>query len=166
MKTKTSIPKLTTFIWQGCDNEGSFCQGEITSLNIRFAKVQLHNKGIKIKKLHRKFVIPIFKKRTHKIKNKDIMLLIRQLATLLLSGFPLLQALTAICFSCENIAVKNLLANIKQQIQEGNALSLSLQSHSRYFDILTCQLIAAGEQSGKLDIMLERVARTKKKFPP
>jgi type IV pilus assembly protein PilC len=152
-----------SFLWKGLDENGRKISGEIQAINIRFAKAQLEDESVLNLKIRRKNNFFSFS-HNNKITNKDISLIMRQLATLLASGAPLLQALTVTSKSCEKKALQHLLHDIKNTIKQGNTLSSALQAHEQHFDNTTCQLIAAGEQSGSLEIMLERIATYKEKI--
>ncbi len=156
--------KKTTFVWYGKGKNSKKLSGEIEAVNIRFARAELFEKGINIIKIHRKRTSVFFNKGHGKIKNKDINLFIHQLSVLLSSGIPILQAITSIYQSCEKTSFKECLSNIKSNVRQGHALSSALKAYSQYFDNLTCRLIAAGEQSGTLEIMLERIAHHKTKL--
>lgn len=81
----------------------------------------------------------------------------RQLATLVSSGVPLLQALDAIYKGLQAQAIGQVVEQLRQQIAAGLSLQAALQQHS-VFSPLYCQMVAAGELSGNLDNMLNRLA--------
>jgi type IV pilus assembly protein PilC len=99
-----------------------------------------------------------------RVKEKDISIFTRQLATMMRSGVPLLQAFDIVGRGHANPAVSKLLLNIKTDVETGNQLSVAFRKHPLYFDDLYCNLVAAGEQAGILDTLLERLATYKEKI--
>ncbi|MFI4938693.1 MAG: type II secretion system F family protein [Candidatus Berkiellales bacterium] len=93
-----------------------------------------------------------------RIPPRDISVLIRQLSTLLGAGIPLLQSCEIIVNSAENKTVKHLMRAIQNGIETGLTFASVLQQFPKIFSSLYCQLVAAGEISGTLDIMLQRIA--------
>ncbi len=88
--------------------------------------------------------------------HEHLLLFTRQLATLLSAGVPLLQALQTIADGIQHPPSKAQVVQLQQQIAQGQSLHLALEN-SAQFDRFYCQLIAAGEISGQLDDMLERL---------
>jgi type IV pilus assembly protein PilC len=99
------------------------------------------------------------------IKEKEIALFTRQLATMTRAGVPLLQSFDIAARSTGNNRLSRLLLEIKGDIETGNSLSVSFSRHPLYFDALFCNLVAAGEQAGILDAILDRLAVYKEKTP-
>jgi type IV pilus assembly protein PilC len=152
------------YIWKGVDANKNKVKGDIEAVNIRLAKAKLQRRKILVLKLKRKFQFPWSNYYRNRITAISITVVLRQLATLLVAGIPILQALQVIARSCSNLKLQKLLVAIKEKIQQGNSLSESLQIHNRYFNHLTCALVFAGEQSGTLDILLERVVAYREKI--
>lgn len=82
----------------------------------------------------------------------------RQLATLLNAGIPLLSSLDSLTNQSRNPLLKKILAEIKESVNEGNGLSFSLSKHPKYFSQIYINMVNAGEASGSLDVVLERLA--------
>jgi len=99
-----------------------------------------------------------------KVGEKDISLFTRQLATMMKSGVPLLQAFDIVGRGHANPAVAKLLLDIKADVETGSSLSQAFRKYPLYFDALYCNLVAAGEQAGILDTLLERLATYKEKI--
>ncbi len=152
VKNKT---KKKVFLWKGTDRYGIKKSGIIESLNIDLAKAQVERDGIKVIKIKKK-PIEIF---PTPIKVADITLFSRQLATMTAAGVPIIRALDTIIESVyKNNSLKRLILNLKITLEKGNTLADSLRMHPKYFDKLFCNLCEAGEESGTLDIMLDRIA--------
>jgi len=101
---------------------------------------------------------------TYSLRAKDITLLTRQLATLLKAGIPLMESLDLLNKGWSKNHRQGLLHIIKKDLESGLLLSQALAKYPRYFDVLYCALVAAGEQSGTLALMLERLASYKEKM--
>src|SRR6266478_3475053 len=89
---------------------------------------------------------------------KDIALFTRQLATMMRAGVPLLQSFDIVGRGHANPAVAKLLNDIRTDIETGSSLTQAFRKYPLYFDPLFCNLVAAGEQAGILDALLERLA--------
>ena len=94
----------------------------------------------------------------HWVKKGEIAVLTRQLATLLKAGLPLDQSLTALIDQVESESLKKIVIQIREKVKEGNAFSDALAEHPRVFSDLYCHMVRAGEASGALDLVLERLA--------
>ncbi len=88
----------------------------------------------------------------------DIHALTRQLATLLNAGIPLVGALDALMEQSTSPPLKKIIAQIKESVNEGNSLTLSLTKHPKLFSNIYINMVRAGEASGSLDVVLERLA--------
>jgi type IV pilus assembly protein PilC len=99
-----------------------------------------------------------------KITEKDIALFTRQLATMMKSGVPLLQAFDIVGRGHSNPTVGKLLLDIKADVETGSSLSQAFRKFPLQFDALYCNLVSAGEQAGILDTLLDRLATYKEKI--
>lgn len=88
----------------------------------------------------------------------DLSLLTRQLATLVESSLPIEQALLAVAEQCEKPKQKNMMMAVRSKVVEGHTLADALGEFSHVFDNLFCAMVAAGEKSGHLDTVLNRLA--------
>lgn len=82
----------------------------------------------------------------------------RQLAGLVAAGMPLERALTALTDEAENDKVRNLVATLRGEVNAGSAFARALSQFPREFSASYCAVVAAGEQSGQLGTVLERLA--------
>lgn len=94
----------------------------------------------------------------NRVKPDDIHGLTRQLSTLLNAGIPLVGSLDALMDQTTNPALKKIIAQIKESVNEGNSLTASLTKHPRLFSKIYINMVRAGEASGSLDVVLERLA--------
>lgn len=146
----------TMYAWEGINRKGRKVSGQLTGHNPALVKARLRQQGISPGRVHKHS--PVLPRLTASVKSADITLLTRQLATLLKAGIPLLQAFDIISEGFENRAVRELVQGLKQAIAAGSGLAEALRKQPRYFDALYCNLVAAGEQAGALETLLERVA--------
>ncbi|MBE0376399.1 type II secretion system F family protein [Pseudoalteromonas prydzensis] len=151
-----------TFEWVGVSARGKRLEGEMNGMSIALVKAQLRKQGITPSKVKRK-AKPLFGTRMQKITAKDIALVTRQIATMLMAGVPLIQSIEMIGTGATNKSVGKLMETIGDEVKAGGTLSNALRKHPRYFDDLYCDLVASGEQSGALDKIFDRVALYKEK---
>ncbi len=153
----TGTAKGQTFIWQGIDRNGRDSKGEIESISTAMARAQLRRQGIRPKSVKKK-AKPLFGSGGRKIKPRDVAIFTRQLATMMKAGVPLVQSFDIVAESLDHPRMKEVVISIKNEVASGNGLALSLAKFPQYFDELFVNLVAAGETSGTLETMLERVA--------
>ena len=151
-----------TFVWTGLDKNGRKNKGEIVAASQALAKAQLRKQGISAKTVKRK-AKPLFSFGSKKIKSSDIAIFTRQMATMMKAGVPLVQSFDIVAEGLENEGMRELVTNIKNDVSAGGGLAASLAKHPKYFDDLFCSLIGSGENSGTLEVMLDRVATYKEK---
>ena len=150
------------YLWQGTDKSGNKTKGEIQGSSQALVKAQLRKQGINPSRVKRK-PKDLFGPKKQKIKPMDIAVFTRQLATMMKSGIPLVQSFEIVGESLENPSMRVLVAEIKDDIAAGNNFADCIRKHPRYFDDLFCNLVEAGEQSGALETMLDRLAMYKEK---
>lgn len=149
--------KIKYFIWQGYSKNNEKIRGLIDADNLPMAKIKLYKENIKVTRIYQQSWIKKYFFYSS-VKKNDIVIFTRQLATLIIAGIPLIRALELLSNHSNNPYFSFLIQEIKQKIKYGASLSEALQHHIKYFDTLFCNLIAAGEQSGTLDILLEDLA--------
>jgi type IV pilus assembly protein PilC len=158
MVPKTESEALRRFDWTGIAQNGALLKGEIRAANDMRARVALRQRGITPIKLVRPW------RQQPRLSPKSISLILRQLATLIQAGVPLLAAMELLAKSQDQAAASQMLLQIRTDLQMGTSLAQAMQQHPEAFDTLTCTLVAAGEQSGLLDVMLERIANYHEKM--
>ncbi len=151
--------KEYTFIWEGTDRNNRQVRGESKAASETVVVTNLRRQGIRVAKI---------KKQTFrggkKITDKDIAFFTRQLATMLRAGVPLLQAFEIVARGHGNARFSRLMMDIKNKIEAGSSMSQAFREYPKYFDQLYCNLVAAGEASGTIDAILERLATYKEKI--
>lgn len=158
-RSKSITVKESTFQWEGISKDGRPVRGELRAASAAVVNTTLRKQGVtnvKVKKIR----VPMGKK----ITEKDISLFTRQLATMMKSGVPLLQAFDIVGRGHTNPAVGKLLLEIKSEVETGSSLSQAFRKYPDYFDALYCNLVSAGEQAGILDTLLDRLATYKEKI--
>ncbi|WP_154222107.1 type II secretion system F family protein [Marinicella rhabdoformis] len=155
------LDDLLVFQWVGVDKIGKKMKGDLQAKNITLAKNELRRQGIQVKKINKK-AKPLFSS-AKPIKPQDISLFSRQLATMMESGVPMVQAFEIIEGGQANPKMAKLINDVKTEIQSGSTLADSLGKHPLYFDELYCNLVAAGEKAGVLDELLDTIATYKER---
>jgi len=158
-----AAPKLTnvkeySYLWEGKDKTGKLFKGQMRAPGSANVSAHLRRQGINALKIKR------LRASTQKVTEKDISLFTRQLATMMKSGVPLLQAFDIVGKGHSNPSVAKLLFDIKTDVETGSSLQQSFKKYPLYFDELYCNLIGAGEAAGILDTLLDRLATYKEKI--
>jgi len=150
--------KASLFHWEGKDKTGKIVKGEIRAAGKETISAHLRRQGIQLTKVKK------FSGSGKAITQKDLTLFTRQLATMMKSGVPLLQSFDIVGKGHSNPAVSRLLNDIKTDVETGSSLEQAFRKFPLYFDELFCNLIAAGEQAGILDSLLDRLATYQEKI--
>lgn len=156
-----SQPKIYTFEWKGVNRDGKKTGGELKGASVAEVKSQLKLQGVN-PKVVRKKASPLFA-RNPDIKAMDIAMVTRQIATMLAAGVPLVTTIEILGRGHEKQKMRELLSLILSEVQSGIPLSDALRPHRRYFDDLYVDLVAAGEHSGSLDAVFDRIATYREK---
>ena len=158
----TSTPSTVTFLWEGLDRKGSKVKGESQANSEILLKADLRRQGINPTKVKKK-PKALFGGNGKKIVPKDIAIFARQLATMMTAGVPLVQSFEIIGRGHEKPQMQDLVLGIKSDVEGGTSLADALEKKPKYFDDLFCNLVAAGEQSGALEALLDKIATYKEK---
>ncbi len=154
--------KKDTFLWEGVTKDGKRLKGSTTSNNADMVKAELRRQGILPKKVKKK-AKPLFGSGGKAITAVDIAVFSRQMATMMKAGVPLVQSFDIVGQGHSNPNMADLIFAIKGEVEAGGTFAQALKSHPLYFDDLFCNLVEAGEQSGALETLLEKVATYKEK---
>ncbi len=155
--TANKKPKEVSFSWEGKDKTGKIVKGEMRAAGTVVVSSMLRRQGINVTKIKRV-------RTDGSVSEKDITLFTRQLATMMKSGVPLLQAFDIVGKGHSNRAVGKLLMDIKTDVETGSSLASAFRKYPLYFDALFCNLVGAGEAAGILDGLLDRLATYKEKI--
>ncbi|OUL59010.1 type II secretion system F family protein [Pseudoalteromonas ulvae] len=162
-KKATASKALDTYTWVGVNSRGKKLEGEMNGASIALVKAQLRKQSIIPSKVKKKSKPLLGISSDPKINAKDICVLTRQIATMLMAGVPLIQAIDMIASGSEKKNLQRLITKIADEVKAGNPFSDALRKHPLYFDDLYCDLVESGEQSGALDAIFDRVATYKEK---
>ena len=152
----------TVFFWSGTDRNGRKSKGEVLATSAAIARVQLRKQGVVAKSVKKKSK-PLFTFGAKKIKAADIAIFTRQLATMMKAGVPLVQAFDIVAEGTDHEKMRELIMAVRTDVSSGTGLAGALEKHPAHFDELFCSLVASGENSGTLEVMLDRVATYKEK---
>jgi len=155
------VASNTPFLWEGTDRNGKKIKGKSLATDEKSVRADLRRQGVVPTRI-RKQSKGLFKG-SGTITADDIELFSRQLATMLATGIPLVQAFEIVGNGHENAAMQKLILSIKADVEGGSALAEALAKHPLYFDDLFVNLVEAGEQAGALESLLEKVATYKEK---
>jgi type IV pilus assembly protein PilC len=145
--------KESIFEWEGKDKNGKPVRGEIRAGGEAMVSASLRRQGVLVNKIK--------KRRTtggRSIKQRDIAIFTRQLATMMKAGVPLLQAFDIVARGSTNPRLTRLLNDIRNDVETGTSLSAAFRKHPMQFDALYCNLVEAGEAGGILEALLDRLA--------
>jgi type IV pilus assembly protein PilC len=155
MATAAAVRDVKDFVfeWEGKDKNGKVVRGEVRSGGEAQVSAQLRRQGILVTKVKKRRM-----RGGSSIKQKDIAVFTRQLATMMKAGVPLLQAFDIVARGSTNPRLTKLLTEIRTDVETGTSLSVAFRKHPMQFNALYCNLVEAGEQGGILEQLLERLA--------
>ncbi|MBQ4854478.1 type II secretion system F family protein [Rhodanobacter sp. B2A1Ga4] len=159
---RAEVSKLTTYEWVALDKRGKRMKGDMPAKNALLVKAELRRQGMNPQTV-RERAKPLFGATGSTIKPGDVAIFSRQIATMMASGVPMIQAFDIIADGQKNIRFKNVLLDVKQNIEGGASLHEALGRYPVQFDELYCNLVKAGEASGVLDTVLDTVATYKER---
>lgn len=163
MAIKKKSIKMNLYSYSGTDKKGNKVFGEVKAATLSLAKASLRSQEINVHKIEKKstsFLVTFFKK---KVSEDEITQFTRQMSTMISAGIPMVQSFSVIIEGSASGPFADLIRNIKQDVETGTAFSNALTKYPEAFDSLYCSLVAAGEQSGTLDVMFARIATYKEK---
>ncbi|MCC4599797.1 type II secretion system F family protein [Xanthomonas melonis] len=151
---------LQTFVWEGTDKRGVKMKGEQTARNVNLLRAELRRQGITpiVVKPKPK---PLFGAAGKKVTPKDIAFFSRQMATMMKSGVPIVSALEIIGEGHKNPRMKQMIGQVRGDIEGGSSLYEAISKHPVQFDELYRNLVRAGEGAGVLETVLDTVATYK-----
>lgn len=157
--------QAATFTWEGTNKQGKLVRGETTAVSIDAVKAELRKQGVtpKAGKVKRKGKSLFGGRKGKKIVPGDIAVFSRQMATMLKAGVPLVQAFDIVGQGHNNKNMTNLIMAVKADVEAGGTFASALAKHPLYFDDLFVSLVDAGEASGALEDLLDKVATYKEK---
>jgi type IV pilus assembly protein PilC len=155
--TLSNVP----FVWEGTDRKGQKVKGKAMAASEAAVRADLRRQGVvptRIRKQSKGMFSGV-----GTITSGDIAIFMRQLATMLAAGIPLVQSFEIVGNGHENAAMQKLILAIKADVEGGTALAEAFAKHPLYFDDLVINLVEAGEQAGALETLLDKIATYKEK---
>ena len=150
---------MATYVWKGKNRYGDAVGGERVATSADELRSLLQKEQITASSISSKrarFSIPFLKR--EKVKLKELAVYSRQLSVLIDAELPLMQSLTILTEQTKNKYFKRVITSIREDVEAGSTLNQAKRKFPKAFDDLYCNLIASGEQSGSLDIMLRRLS--------
>jgi type IV pilus assembly protein PilC len=151
------------FKYSGLDRNLVQRHGQVTAENKIVARHMIYKLGCACDEIVPKREFSLASLNQKPITPEDIVSFSRQLATMLKSGLPLIQSLDVAAESSNKAHIRVFLMTLRGDVAAGNTFSDALRMYPKIFDNLYCNLVAAGEISGTLDIMLDRIATFQEK---
>ena len=157
---------MEAFTYKGIA-DGKYVEGDIEAINQEEASHKLKEQKIIITNLIRSKKKKVetkakakgkgFSFRKPKVKVEDVLIFSKQFATMVKAGLPILEVLAMLRDQLESPAIKEVIEDIRKSLEGGVTLSKCFEKYPQYFDNVYCNLIKAGEASGKLDVFLLKI---------
>lgn len=150
---------MAIYEWKGRNRFGEMVRGERVAASLEEAAKILEKEQITVFNLVRKkseFAIPFLKR--EKVKLKDLSIYSRQLSILINADLPLIQSLNILAEQTKSKYFAKCIISVREDVEAGSTLNQAKRKFPKVFDDLYCNLIASGEQSGSLDVVLTRLA--------
>jgi type IV pilus assembly protein PilC len=157
--TVRTIKRDIPFAWEGRDKRGQRVKGKSLAPDESALRLELRRQGIAPSRIRKQSQ----SLKGGKVNAGDIAIFSRQLATMLASGIPMVQAFEIVGSGSDKPALQKLIFDIKSDIEGGSSLHEALGKHPLYFDDLFVNLVEAGEQAGALETLLDKIATYKEK---
>ncbi|ANJ66896.1 type II secretion system protein F [Halothiobacillus diazotrophicus] len=158
---KAKPDEKTIFVYDAKNKDGKLVKGEMAAHNEMVVRAEVRRLGLTVVRVKKK-PKPLFSN-SKGIVPRDIAVFARQLATMMTAGLPIVQALDIMAQSAEKVSMKELVTTVKNDVESGQTLANAMDKHRKYFDELFVNLVRAGEDSGSLELVLDRVAVYKEK---
>ena len=152
---------MAEWVWEGRTRTGEVRKGTINAESERDVHLRLRQQNIqpnKVKKKGKGVAIKLPGMNSGKIKSEELVVFVRQFATMIDAGLPLVQCLDILATQEPNKNFKRILTDVKNSVEAGATFADSLKRHPQTFDTLFVNLVAAGEIGGILDTILNRLA--------
>ena len=156
---------MAVFVWTGLNPKGREVKGVRDADNLKVLRGLLKREGVLLtsaleeaaaQKANARNVD--FGRYFRRVSVLDLSMMTRQFATLLKSGVPLVESMSALIDQMENELLKNALTQTRDRVNEGSSLHAALRQHEKIFPSLYVNMVEAGEASGTLEVVLARLA--------
>ncbi|MDH5490957.1 MAG: type II secretion system inner membrane protein GspF [Myxococcales bacterium] len=156
---------MAVFAYKGVSAKGKNVKGILDADNPKALRVMLRREGVMVTEVleqaeaaRKKAREVDFGRLFRRVSASDVAITTRQLAVLLRSGIPLVEALTALIDQLEHPELRAAFTSVRNKVNEGVALADALREHPTFFPHLYVSMVSAGEASGTLEIVLARLA--------
>jgi general secretion pathway protein F len=154
---------MPVYEYKGVSAAGKNVSGVLDGENLKAVKAKLKKDGIVVLEVREGSAVSAARSkeisfRRRRVKAEDLANATRQLATLLSSGLPLMEALNVLVEQEDSQALKQSLASVRDAVREGASFTDALKTNAKVFSQLYGNMIAAGEASGTLEITLARLS--------
>ena len=160
MAEAAKVIKEYDFKWEGTDRKGGKIKGQMSGPGEAFVKLQLRKQGVTPTRVQKQLKFGSGKKA---ITGQEIAIFSRQMSTMMKAGVPLVQSLELVARGNENKSMTEMILAVKTSIESGLPFAEALALHPRQFDDLYVNLVEAGEKSGALESLLDKIATYKEK---
>jgi len=150
---------MPVYTWKGKNKYGDAVAGERVASSVEELTRNLQREQIAILNIAPKRIglkIPFLK--MERVRLKELAVFSRQLSVLIDAELPLIQSLSILAEQTRNKYFKKVITDVREDVEAGSTLNQAMRKYPKAFDDLYCNLIASGEQSGSLDVMLRRLA--------
>jgi type IV pilus assembly protein PilC len=155
------MASATTFTFRAMDVGGAATAGEIEADSKAQVSEQLRQKGLIVLEVSEKanpIKIEDLMRRWKSVDMRELAVFSRQFATLVSSGMPMLRTLSTLEEQTNDEEIKEAVAGLRADVEAGSTLEQAMERHPRVFDRLFRAMVRSGEQSGRLDEALDRIA--------
>jgi type IV pilus assembly protein PilC len=158
VRPRPAASREATYVWEGRDRSGRTLKGEMRASGESTVAAALRRRGVLATRIRKQTL-----SRRHRITAKDLAIFTRQLSTMLQAGVPLIQCFDITAKSNANPSLARLIGDVRADVETGTSLNQAFRKYPAYFDSLFCNLVAAGEQGGILDTLLDRLSTYQEK---
>jgi type IV pilus assembly protein PilC len=151
---------MPTYVFKGQNRLNEIVSGERVADNREALRQALRREQItlmSVKEKGREIGIPKLAGKK-KVKSKDLAIFTRQFSVMIDAGLPLVQCLDILSQQQQNKYFQQVLAQVRQDVEEGSTLAAALTRHPKVFDQLYSNMVEAGETGGILDLILQRLS--------
>lgn len=149
---------MPVYLWEATTKGGEFRSGQLDADNEDVVRDRLTAQGLSVTKIKRKPLEINLPSLGSGVSLKDMVVFARTFSTMIDAGLPIVQCLDMLATQSENRRFGNMLADVKNEVEQGKSLSEGMGKHPKVFDELFRNLVAAGEAGGILDLIFRRLA--------
>jgi type IV pilus assembly protein PilC len=151
---------MPTFVYEARERTGRRTKGKIESSSKALAIVQLKKEGLIVASIEeeKKTILDMEIHLTRPVKFQHIVIFLRQFATLIRAGISIVEAIRILSMQSESKMLRRILGEVEGELRKGIQLSEACAKHKKVFEPLFVSMIRAGEASGQMEVVLDRLA--------